>query len=101
MNAEGMARLFEPFYSTKRSGTGMGLFIAERIVRGHGGRLDAESREGRTVFTVTLPCEEDAGAGARGSAGPPPRLRRIRADEGGGPRARRLNPVNRARGGAR
>ncbi|HOE27254.1 MAG TPA: ATP-binding protein [bacterium] len=72
MNAEGMARLFEPFYSTKRSGTGMGLFIAERIVRGHGGRLDAESREGRTVFTVTLPCEEDAGAGARGSAGPPP-----------------------------
>ena len=62
MTAEGMARLFEPFYSTKRSGTGMGLFIAERIVRNHGGRLDVESSDGQTVFTVTLPCVENGGA---------------------------------------
>lgn len=60
--AEGMTHLFEPFYSTKGSGTGMGLFLAERIVKNHGGRLEAESREGRTVFTVSLPCEvEDPG----------------------------------------
>ncbi len=62
MSAERMAHLFEPFYSTKESGTGIGLFLAERIVRNHGGQLEAESREGGgTVFTVTLPCEpEDA-----------------------------------------
>lgn len=60
MSAERMAHLFEPFYSTKESGTGMGLFLAERIVRNHGGQLEAESREGGgTVFTVTLPCEPD------------------------------------------
>lgn len=58
MSAERMAHLFEPFYSTKESGTGMGLFLAERIVRNQGGQLEAESREGEgTVFTLTLPCE--------------------------------------------
>jgi len=60
MSAERMAHLFEPFYSTKESGTGIGLFLAERIVRNHGGQLEAESREGGgTVFTVTLPCEPE------------------------------------------
>ena len=58
MSAERMAHLFEPFYSTKESGTGMGLFLAEGIVRNQGGQLEAESREGGgTVFTITLPCE--------------------------------------------
>jgi two-component system sensor histidine kinase PilS (NtrC family) len=58
MSAERMAHLFEPFYSTKESGTGMGLFLAERIVRDQGGQLEAESREGGgTMFTLTLPCE--------------------------------------------
>lgn len=60
MNTERMAHLFEPFYSTKESGSGMGLFIAERIVRSHGGEMEAESREGGgSMFTITLPCEEN------------------------------------------
>ena len=60
MDVERMSHLFEPFYSTKATGNGMGLFIAERIVRNHGGQLEVESREGRgTVFSVTLPCEQD------------------------------------------
>lgn len=58
MSAERMSHLFEPFYSTKESGTGMGLFIAEGIVRNHGGQIEAESAVGKgTAFTVTLPCE--------------------------------------------
>lgn len=60
ITAEGMMHLFEPFYTTKRHGSGMGLFLSERIVRQHGGRLEVESREGETAFTVLLPvCEKE------------------------------------------
>ncbi|MCX6356468.1 MAG: ATP-binding protein [Candidatus Aureabacteria bacterium] len=60
MSAEKMAHLFEPFYSTKESGSGLGLFIAERIVSSHGGQIEVESREGGgAVFTVTLPSGAD------------------------------------------
>jgi len=59
MSTERMEHLFDPFFSTKESGTGMGLFIAERIVRSHGGQLEVESREGGgTVFTITLPSDD-------------------------------------------
>ncbi len=60
MSAERMNHLFEGFYSTKEKGSGIGLFIAEKIVKDHGGQLEAESKEGGgTVFTIALPCEED------------------------------------------
>ena len=60
MSAERMSHLFEPFYSTKEKGSGMGLFIAERIVRNHSGELEVECKEGEgAVFTITLPCEDD------------------------------------------
>jgi signal transduction histidine kinase len=49
-------RVFEPFYSRKRSGTGLGLTIARRIVATHGGRIDVESTPGQgSRFTVVLP----------------------------------------------
>jgi two-component system sensor histidine kinase HydH len=49
-------RVFEPFYSRKRSGTGLGLTIARRIVSTHGGRIDVESTPGQgSRFTVVLP----------------------------------------------
>ena len=49
------ARIFEPFFTTKEGGTGLGLSIVYRIVSDHGGRIDVETRPGRTRFRVSLP----------------------------------------------
>jgi signal transduction histidine kinase len=51
-----LKRVFEPFYTTKSGGTGMGLSICRSIIDAHGGRLWAESnRPPGTVFQFTLP----------------------------------------------
>jgi signal transduction histidine kinase len=51
-------RLFDPFFSTKQNGAGLGLSIALQIVNRHGGTIDVRSQPGRTVFTVVLPLHE-------------------------------------------
>jgi len=57
--AEQLSRVFEPFYTTKKKGTGLGLMIVSRIVREHGGRIDVESHPGKgTVFRLWLPLRE-------------------------------------------
>jgi two-component system nitrogen regulation sensor histidine kinase GlnL len=51
-----LARVFEPFFSTKPRGTGLGLAISQRIVAEHGGTMRAvANRPHGTVITVTLP----------------------------------------------
>ena len=51
-----LPRIFDPFFSTKPSGTGLGLSVSDGIVREHGGTIDVESTPGRgTRFTITLP----------------------------------------------
>jgi signal transduction histidine kinase len=53
---EKLHRLFEPFFSTRTQGTGLGLTIAERIAREHGGIIRVESVQGKgSKFTVELP----------------------------------------------
>jgi two-component system sensor histidine kinase HydH len=52
-------RLFEPFVSTKESGTGLGLTICRRIVEDHGGRIAAaDGRTGGATLTVKLPTSD-------------------------------------------
>jgi len=56
MPPEVLARVFEPFYTTKERGTGLGLAYARRVVAEHGGTIRCESSPGRgTVFTLHLP----------------------------------------------
>jgi signal transduction histidine kinase len=51
-----MRRLFDPFFSTKSSGMGMGLPISKTIIDDHNGTISARSRAGQgTEFTVILP----------------------------------------------
>jgi signal transduction histidine kinase len=52
-----LERVFDAFYTTKSSGTGMGLSICRSIIDAHGGRLWAEANEPRgTTFQFTLPA---------------------------------------------
>lgn len=64
MTEEVLARAFEPFFSTRPDGTGLGLGIARRITRAHGGELDIESRPGSgTTVRVQFPRHRNKGAG--------------------------------------
>jgi signal transduction histidine kinase len=51
-----LAQIFEPLYTTKPVGTGMGLYIVQEIVTAHEGQITVESVEGQgTTFTITFP----------------------------------------------
>ena len=51
-----MPLIFEPLYTTKPVGTGLGLYVVQEILVAHGGRVMVESVEGQgTTFTLTFP----------------------------------------------
>ena len=50
--------LFDPFVTTKRTGTGLGLALVAKIIGDHGGVIECESEPKRTVFRVLLPLQD-------------------------------------------
>jgi two-component system sensor histidine kinase HydH len=55
---EDLPRLFQPFYSTKKGGTGLGLVIAKNIIKEHRGSIEIDSLEGKgTRFRIALPVK--------------------------------------------
>ncbi len=52
---ETSGKLFEPFFTTREQGTGLGLAFVRDIARDHGGRVEVDSKDGETTFTVILP----------------------------------------------
>ena len=64
MSEEERRQVFKPFFSTKQSGTGLGLPLTQQIIVEHGGRIECESVEGRgTTFTIRLPQERKSSHG--------------------------------------
>jgi len=58
ISEDDLARIFEPFFSTGKKGTGLGLWVTQDIVRQHGGRIEVNSQVGKgTVFNIILQVE--------------------------------------------
>jgi signal transduction histidine kinase len=56
MSEEEVGKLFEPFYTTKPRGTGLGLTVVSRVVEQNGGRVGVRSAHGEgTTFSLVLP----------------------------------------------
>jgi two-component system, sporulation sensor kinase E len=56
---EDFVRLFQPYHTTKSGGNGLGLMIAQRIMRSHGGQIGIESKEGAgTIVTLQFPRKD-------------------------------------------
>jgi signal transduction histidine kinase len=54
-------QIFEPLYTTKPGGTGLGLYIVQEVMTAHGGQITVQSTVGAgTTFTLTLPLVESA-----------------------------------------
>lgn len=52
-------KIFQPYFTTKSDGNGLGLLVVQRVVRGHGGEIMLESSEGKgLVFTIRLPRQD-------------------------------------------
>ncbi|MCI0742682.1 MAG: ATP-binding protein [Gemmataceae bacterium] len=67
---EHVARLFEPYFTTKKHGTGLGLFVSRKLIGDHGGRLDFAAGRGEgATFRIELPIVTDA-ASVGGSGEP-------------------------------
>ena len=64
MREEQLGRLFEPFYTSKSQGIGLGLYVSHKIVREHGARIEVQSEYGKgTTFTLHFPPPGEAGIG--------------------------------------
>ena len=66
ISQEALGKIFKPFYTTRREGTGLGLSLAKGVVDAHDGRIEVRSEMGKgTEFAVSLPTEKSAAKNAR------------------------------------
>lgn len=64
-----LEKVFQPYFTTREAGIGLGLAITERIIREHGGRITVDSRKGEgTTFTVILPATAIVAAAQKGDS---------------------------------
>lgn len=75
-----LPHLFDPFVTTKSSGTGLGLALVAKIVGDHGGVIECESMPGNTTFRVLMPMYSERGAKAKSGAGKGRGMREEAAD---------------------
>ena len=55
-----ISKIFDPYFSTKKGGSGLGLAVAYSIIKNHGGLITVESKQGgETVFNIYLPVSEE------------------------------------------
>lgn len=60
MKSETVAKIFEPYFTTKANGTGLGMTMVYKIVKEFSGDISVESQEGKgTVFTMVFPLQQD------------------------------------------
>lgn len=60
ISPEDLQKIFQPYFTTREAGIGLGLAVTERIVREHGGEIQVESTPGKgTLFTITLPSRDE------------------------------------------
>ncbi|OPZ23397.1 MAG: Sensor protein ZraS [Lentisphaerae bacterium ADurb.BinA184] len=77
ISAAQLPHIMEPYYTTREDGSGLGLLVVERVLRGHGAEFSIDSTEGAgTVFTIRFPLRErqvrllEAGSAAAPAAAP-------------------------------
>ena len=59
ISAENLSTVFQPYFTTKKSGTGLGLLIIRRIIREHGGDIKISSEQGSgTSVCISLPRQQ-------------------------------------------
>ncbi len=59
LNAEQQANLFQPFFTTKSEGTGLGMVIVKRIIEAHGGEIRVGDCTNGAEFLISLPLDRD------------------------------------------
>ncbi|HXG86677.1 MAG TPA: ATP-binding protein, partial [Pyrinomonadaceae bacterium] len=52
-----LQKIFDPFFTIKEKGVGLGLSVAHKIAAQHGGRLSAESSSEKTIFSLHVPTD--------------------------------------------